>query len=159
MWEESSAPGVEGLKRSTRYYKLESLEPRARRLRIFKTRWFAKFARKEKIRDAALVDAVARAEKGQVDADLGGGVIKQRISRPGQGRSGGYRTILFFRRRERAVFAYGFAKSGRANIDSAEEEQFKLAAGHVLGLTERQIEELVQNGDFVEVIRGQEIPE
>ena len=50
--------------------------------RVFKTRWFERFARKEKIRDPVLVDAVARAEGGQVDADLGGGVIKQRIARP-----------------------------------------------------------------------------
>jgi hypothetical protein len=45
-----------------------------------------------------LREAVARAEKGQIDADLGGEVIKQRIARPGQGRSRGYRTIILFRR-------------------------------------------------------------
>ncbi len=128
------------------------MERRSSRLRVFKTRWFERFARKEKIPDAILVDAVARAEKGQVDADLGGGVIKQRIARPGRGKSGGYRTIIFFRRGERAVFAYGFAKSDRANIDEDEEKQFKEAARHVLQLTVKQIEALVKNGDFVEVI-------
>jgi len=60
-------------------------------------------------------------------------------------------TIIFFRRGERAVFAYGFAKSDRANIDGDEEKQFKEAAGHVLRLTESQIDELLKNGDFVEV--------
>jgi hypothetical protein len=115
--------------------------------RVFKTRWFERFARKEKIPDAVLLDAVGRAEKGQLDADLGGGVIKQRIARPGQGKSGGYRTIIFFRRRERAVFTYGFAKSVRANIDADEEKQFKEAARHVLHLTDKQIKELVENGD------------
>ena len=125
--------------------------------RVFKTRWFERFARKENIRDAALVDAVARAEKGQVDADLGGGVIKQRIARPGQGKSGGYRTIIFFRRGERAVFAYGFAKSDQANLDADEEKEFKQAARHVLHLTEKQIDELLKHGDFVEVNYEQEI--
>jgi hypothetical protein len=115
--------------------------------RVFKTRWFERFARKEKIPDAVLLDAVGRAEKGHLDADLGGGVIKQRIARPGQGKSGGYRTIIFFRRRERAVFTYGFAKSERANIDAGEEKQFKEAARHVLHLTDKQIKELVENGD------------
>src|SRR5438067_11105643 len=91
-----------------------------------------------------LLDAVARAEKEHVDADLGGGVIKQRIARPGQGKSGGYRTIIFLRRGERAVFA----KSDRANLDAEEEKQFKDAARHVLRLTEKQIDELVKNGDF-----------
>lgn len=126
--------------------------------RIFKTRWFQRFARKEKIPDAVLVDAIARAEKGLVDADLGRGVIKQRIARPGQGKSGGYRTIIFFKRGARAVFVYGFAKSERANIDVDEEKQFKGAAQHVLQLTEKQVAELVENGDFVEVKgNGQEL--
>jgi hypothetical protein len=126
------------------------VERRSGSLRVFKTRWFERLARKEKIRDVALVDAVARAEKGQVDADLGGGVIKQRIARAGQGKSGGYRTIIFFRKGDRAVFAYAFAKSDRENIDANEEKQFKEAARHVLGLTEKQIDELLKNGDFVE---------
>lgn len=125
--------------------------------RTFVTRWFERFARKERIRDQALLDAVARAERGQVDADLGGGVIKQRIARAGQGKSGGFRTIIFFRRGERAVFAYGFAKSDRANLDADEEKQFKEAARHVLRLTEKQIEELVKNGDFMEVKGAEEI--
>jgi hypothetical protein len=125
--------------------------------RVSKTRSFERFARKEKIRDAALVDAVARAEKGQVDPDLGGGVIKQRIARLGQGKSGGYRTIIFFRRGDRAFFAYGFAKSVRANIDADEAKQFKEAARHVLRLTEKQMDELLKNGDFVEVKYEQEI--
>ena len=133
------------------------MERRSGRQRVFKTRWFERFARKEKIPDAILVDAVARAEKGQVDADLGGGVIKQRLARPGRGKSGGYRTIIFFRRGERAVFAYGFAKSDRANIDDDEEKQFKEAARYVLQLTEKQIEALVKNGDFVEVRYEEEI--
>jgi hypothetical protein len=124
--------------------------------RVFKTRWFQRFARKEKIGDAVLLEAVARAEKGQVDADLGGGVIKQRIARPGQGKSGGYRTIILFRQGERAVFVYGFAKSERENIDADEAKQFKEAARHVLRLTEKQMAELVKEGDFVEVNRHEQ---
>jgi hypothetical protein len=119
--------------------------------RVFKTRWFQRFARKERIGDAVLLDAVARAEKGQVDADLGGGVIKQRIARPGHGKSSGYRTIILFRRGQRAVFVYGFAKKERENIDSDEEKQFKEAAHHVLRLTEKQLAQLVIQGDFLEV--------
>ena len=126
--------------------------------RIFKTKWFQRFARKEKISDAVLARVIARAERGQVDADLGNGVIKQRIARPGQGKSGGYRTIVFFKRGQRAVFVYGFAKSERTNIDADEEKQFKEAARHVLQLTDKQIADLVKNGDFVEVKgNGQEI--
>jgi len=121
--------------------------------RVLTTKWFQRFARKEKIEDAALLEAVARAEKGQIDADLGGGVIKQRITRPGRGKSGEFRTIILFRHGDRAVFMYGFTKSERANIRADEERQFKEAARHVLALAEQQLAELVREGDFVEVKR------
>jgi hypothetical protein len=120
-------------------------------VRIFKSRWFQRFAGKEGIADAALREAVARAEKGQIDADLGGDVIKQRIARPGQGKSRGYRTIIFFRHGDKAFFEYGFSKSQRANINDDEEAQFKEAAKRVLALTEKQLAELLKRGDFVEV--------
>jgi hypothetical protein len=118
--------------------------------RIFKTKWFQRFARKEGIEDEVLLEAIGRAEKGLTDANLGGGVIKQRIPRRGQGRSGGYRTIIVFRRGDRAVFMYGFAKSDRADIGPDEEKEFKEAAKHILALTENQLTELVTQGDFVE---------
>jgi hypothetical protein len=124
-------------------------------VRIFKSKWFQRFARKEGIDDAALLEAVERAGKGQIDANLGGEVIKQRIARPGQGKSKGYRTIIIFRRGERAVFIYGFAKSRRGDIRDDEEEQFKEAAKHILSLTEKQLAALLKRGDFVEV-RGHE---
>lgn len=119
--------------------------------RVFITKWFQRFARREKIEDVALLEAVSRAEKGQIDADLGGGVIKQRITRPGRGKSGEYRTIILFRQGNRAVFMYGFAKSERTNIRTDEEKEFKEAAKHVLALTEQQLAELIRGGDFVEV--------
>ena len=84
--------------------------------RIFKNGWFERFARKERIADASLREAVQRAESGLVDADLGGGVIKQRVARTGQGKSGGYRTLILFRQGDKAIFAFGFAKSAQANI-------------------------------------------
>jgi hypothetical protein len=120
-------------------------------VRIFKSRWFQRFARRERIADAILREAVKRADKGQIDADLGGEVIKQRIARPGQGKSQGYPVIILFRRGAAAFFVYGFPKSQRANIDDDEEEQFKEAAKHVLALTEKQLTELLKRGDFMEV--------
>jgi hypothetical protein len=128
-------------------------------VRIFKSRWFQRFARKEGIVDAALQEAADRADKGQIDADLGGEVIKQRIARRGQGRSSGYRTIILFRRGTKAFFVYGFPKSQRANIDADELKQFREAARYVLALTEKQLAELLKQGDFIEVKEnGQEIP-
>jgi hypothetical protein len=120
-------------------------------VRIFKSRWFQRFARREGIADSGLCEAVARTERDQIDADLGGGVIKQRIARPGQERSKGYRTIIFFRRRDKAFFVYGFAKSQRANIERVEQDQFKEAAKIVLALTDEQLAVRLKRGDFVEV--------
>jgi hypothetical protein len=70
------------------------------RTRIYKNRWFAKFASREGISDATLVAAIDQANSGLVDADLGGGLIKQRVAREGGGKSGGYRTLVFFRHEE-----------------------------------------------------------
>ena len=86
-------------------------------MRIFKTKWFVRFARRERIKDHALLDAIARAEKGLIDADLGSGLLKQRVARAGEGRSGGYRTIIAYRAGGLAVFLYGFAKNERDNIE------------------------------------------
>lgn len=122
-------------------------------MRVFKNAWFERFARKEKISADVLWDAIERAEKGLVDADLGSGVIKQRIARPGESKSKGYRSIVLFRKGERAFFVYGFAKSDLGNIRDDEEEQYKKAARLVLGLTDDQIRQFVEKGQFEEVMK------
>lgn len=89
-------------------------------MRVYKTKWLARFARREQISDLQLAAAVARIEQGLIDADLGGGIIKQRVARTGQGRSAGYRLLIAYRIGNRAVFLYGFAKNERGNIDPDE---------------------------------------
>lgn len=127
-------------------------------MRVFKNAWFGRFAKRERISDAALRLAVARAEKGQIDADLGGGVIKQRIARPGEGRSKGYRSIIVFRKGKRAFFVYGFPKSAIGNIAADDEVQFKKMVGYVLALTDLQLRQLIVNGQFEEISEdGQKI--
>lgn len=51
-----------------------------RRLRVFKTAWFVKAARRAAIVDEELCRAVMQVEAGQCD-DLSGGVYKKRVSR------------------------------------------------------------------------------
>ena len=121
------------------------------RLRIFKNRWFEKFARKQGIADGDLLEAVDRAERGLVDADLGGGVLKQRIAREGGGKCGGYRTIILFRSGERAVFVFGFAKKERANLMAADLETYRRAAKIVLALADSHIDGEVAAGRLTEV--------
>lgn len=119
--------------------------------RIYKNRWFAKFASREGISDATLGAAIDQANRGLIDADLGGGLIKQRVAREGGGKSGGYRTLVFFRQEGRAVFAFGFAKSDKANLDAAELRTYKQAAKIILALTQAQIDTEVEAGRLFEV--------
>ncbi len=125
-------------------------------MRIFKNAWFAQFCGKQRISDATLVDAVSRAERGIVDADLGGGVIKQRIARAGRGKSGGYRTIILYVEKQRAFFVYGFAKSDRENIEREELAYFKAMAKEVLKLSDMHLAELVKRGKFSEIVDDDE---
>ncbi len=118
---------------------------------IFKNAWFSRFAKREKISDEILKDAIDKADKGLIDADLGGSVIKQRIARPNEGKSGGYRTIIVFKKAEKAFFVFGFAKNERENISKSDKDNFKKLAKELLGLTSEQIEELVKTGELMEV--------
>ena len=83
---------------------------------VYQTKGFDRFARKVKISAADLLDVIDRANRGPIDADLGGGLIKQRIARPGQGRRGGHRGIVAFREGALAVFLFGFSKNDLDNI-------------------------------------------
>ena len=125
-------------------------------MRIFKNKWFARFARKERISDASLCEVVNEADKGNIDADLGGGVIKQRIARPNQGKSGGYRSIIYYRRGDKAFFVYGWSKSERANIDEDEEKEFKRQAKLTLALKDEQILKMLENETWQEVTYDEE---
>ena len=120
-------------------------------MRVFKIRWFARFARSERIDDKSLSEAIARASRGLVDADLGGGLIKQRVARQGRGRSGGYRMIVAFHVRKRAVFLYGFAKNERDNIEPDELEDLRLVARAWLEATTERIEAALKDRALQEV--------
>ena len=93
---------------------------------IYKTKTFARFARGEKLTDASLIEAVERAERGLVDAYLGGDVIKQRVARQEQGKRGGFRTLIALRSGDCAVVMFGFAKNERDNIDDDELKALRL---------------------------------
>ena len=120
-------------------------------MQTFKTKAFARFAGREGLEDAALCEAVRRARDGLIDADLGGGVIKQRIARKGGGRSGGFRTIVLFRRGELAFFVYGFAKSDRDNLRRDELETYRLLADEYLALDKGGLAAAQAAGAIVEV--------
>jgi hypothetical protein len=120
-------------------------------MRVFVVKAFGRFQRRENIDDVMLCAAVKRAEKGLIDADLGGEVIKQRVARAGQGKSGGYRVLMAFRQGERAVFLFGFAKSERANIRPHQLAELRLYAQRWLGFDDKGIARAITDGDLNEV--------
>jgi hypothetical protein len=122
---------------------------------VFKTRAFARFARRAKLGDKALREAVAEIERGLIHANLGSGVIKQRVARSGAGKSGGFRTIVLFRLESLAVFVYGFEKNARDNIDDDELREFRRLAGKLLFYNDTEISAATEAGALIEVTHEQ----
>ena len=120
-------------------------------MRVFVTHPFRRFQRKEQLRDAQLAQAIADAERGLINADLGGGVIKQRVARAGQGKRGGFRTLIAYQAGERAVFLFGFAKRERDNISEAQLADLKALASDMLERSDDVIDETIVEGLIQEV--------
>ena len=120
-------------------------------MRILKSKWFMRYARQERIDDDSLCDAIERAERGLVDADLGGGIIKQRVARAGQGRSGGFRLLIGYRSGNRAVFLYGFAKNERENITPDDLDTLREIGAAWLDAKYERLEYAINEGQISEV--------
>ena len=120
-------------------------------MRVLLLKTFRRFQRREGIADDALAEAVARAERGLIDAGLGGGLIKQRVARPGGGKSGGYRTVVAYREGTRAVFLLGFAKSERDNIDDDELAALRKLGAAALSNDEAAIEAAIAASKLWEI--------
>jgi len=118
---------------------------------VYVTKEFARFARKVGLADAKLLQAAQDVAAGHYDADLGGGVFKQRVARQGSGKSGGFRTIILFRVGSHSFFAHGFAKSDKANVSAKELKALKRLADVLLGFSEEQLEAAQTAGELNEV--------
>lgn len=115
------------------------------------TKGFARFARKVGLASESLRAAAVEVAAGDHDADLGGGVFKQRVARPGGGRSGGFRTIILFKVGGHSFFAHGFAKNEKANVNAKELRALKQLAAVYLGLSEDEVGTAVVAGELIEV--------
>jgi hypothetical protein len=121
-------------------------------MKIYKTRWFNRWAHKQGLEDISLCAAVREMVAGLYDADLGGGLVKKRIARPGKGKSGGFRTLIATNRGDRWIFVYGFPKNERSNIDKDEEQTLKELAEELLSLTLEEIEIVKDKSKLFEVV-------
>jgi hypothetical protein len=119
--------------------------------RIFKNKPFKRFADSEGLKDSDLQQAVYNAERGLIDADLGGGLIKQRIACHNKGKSAGYRTIIVFQHESKAFFVHGFAKKDKANISKEELKAFKELAKLYLSFNDNELKQLMTDHKLIEI--------
>lgn len=121
---------------------------------VFETKVFARFARRAGLSPDQLLDAARQVEAGKFDADLGGGVFKQRVARDGGGKSGGFRTIIVFRAGGHSFFVHGFAKNQKANVSAKELKALKALARVLLGLDDQALATALAAGELVEIGAG-----
>jgi hypothetical protein len=121
-------------------------------VRIFKNKWFDRFARKFGISDTDLKTIVADLENGIWDANYGGDIYKKRIARKGQGKSNGYRAIIIFKKENRTYFSYAFPKTEKSDISDNEEDAIKVRAKNFFNLTDELIKTRIDNGSLLEIL-------
>ncbi len=120
-------------------------------IRIYKLKWFKRWASKEGLSDSVLKLAIAEMQQGLVDADLGANVYKKRVPLLGQGKSGSLRTLIAFQVNNKAFFIYGFSKSTRSNISVKEMKSLKLLAKELLNYSEEKLKKAIDSGSIEEV--------
>ncbi|RWX78936.1 type II toxin-antitoxin system RelE/ParE family toxin [Neorhizobium lilium] len=117
-------------------------------IRVFKTAWFAKAARKAAIADRDLCKAIDQVTLGQAD-DLGGGVFKKRLN------NNRHRSIILAKGDAFWIYAFLFAKQDRANIDEDELAAFRKLVDLYRRKTTEAIEAELKNGALVEICNGE----
>lgn len=123
-------------------------------MKTYATKDFSRRAKRAGIKDGALLEAISLAQAGRIDGDLGAHLIKQRVAMPGRGKRGGARTIIAFVEGERAVFLYAFPKNVKGNLTAHELSFYRDAAGHIAGVSEDKVAELVGSGEWREIRDG-----
>jgi len=121
-------------------------------MQIFKHRHFNHWAKFEGITDKILKQAIIELEQGLFEANLGGGLYKKRVACKGKGKRSGYRTLIAFRRGDKAIFVYGFAKKVKDNIKLSEKEIYKKLAQYYLGITKKELTKLLTTNKLIEVL-------
>jgi hypothetical protein len=126
-------------------------------MRVYKTRAFQRWLSKQVLTDEMLFEAVSEIEQGLVDANLGGFLYKKRIALPGRGKRGSVRTLLAVKHGSKAIYLYGFEKNQRDNLTVNEEKAYKLIAKTVLGYTDGELQERLNEQSLIEIVHKPEI--
>jgi len=115
------------------------------------TKHFSKWAAKQKIPKRELTNTLAELAVGNFEANLGENLYKKRIHFEGHGKSGSGRTILCYKKDDRAIFVHGFAKNEKSNLSKKELIAFKELSKILLSLSPKEIEIAIKNKDLIEV--------
>ncbi len=118
---------------------------------ILNTKWFRKWAKKNKLTDYDLIDAVGNFQKGLSSTELGSNLFKIRVARKNRGKSAGFRTIIAYQENDRTIFLYGFAKNDKSNIDKKELITLKTLGRDLLCLNSDQIKIAQEDGLLFEL--------
>ncbi len=116
-----------------------------------KTKWFDKWAIKNEITDKKLLETMESISKKLGVVDLGAGLYKIRTPKAGQGKSGGFRTIVVFKESEAAIFVYGFSKNEKDNLNSEELRYFKKLSKDLLSVSREEYKQLEEFGNFIRI--------
>ncbi len=124
-------------------------------MRAFKTKWFSKWADKNKVDDNSLFKAAVEVKEGKYEANYGHGVLKKRVANKNRGKSGSVRIIIAFKTETDCFFIYGFSKSEKGNISSNEEKALKIIASELLTHSDKKLKELILDKSLIEVCHEQ----
>lgn len=126
-------------------------------MRIYKTKVFSRWAAEQGLNDLSLWKAVSEMMSGLIDADLGSGLLKKRVARTGQGKSGSFRTLVATNKGDLWIFVFGFSKNERSNINQKEAKALKKLAEELLSLNEQDLLKAQLNNELIQVNCNEEI--
>lgn len=120
-------------------------------MRVFRIKTFSKWAKKMALDDEALNVAILEITDGLYDANLGGNLYKKRIATQGQGKRGSTRTLIAFKKKDKAFFIYGFDKGTRSNITDKEERALKILGHSLLNWSDKELNKRIKEGSLIEI--------
>ena len=120
-------------------------------MKRLKTKWFAKWARKQRLTETSLLKAIKDLEANLSTVNLGSGLFKVRLAMEGSGKSSGFRSIIVYSKDDRAIIVYGFAKNNKESLSHSELKYFRLLANDILGFSKEELELLIKHNEFIPI--------
>jgi len=113
-------------------------------MRKLSTKWFKKWSKKAKLSNENMLKTIENLKSGLSTADLGSNLYKVRVKREHSGKSSGFRTIIVYKEKDKAIFLYGFGKNEKDNIDKTELQYFKKLGSDLLQLNSEQLSKIIE---------------